>query len=73
MRWALRSRLRLAPRSRSFRSDLHGAEHADHFHGLANENTRDALDDYFTLGVQWKLLRNMPTFGPVAMALTTRR
>jgi hypothetical protein len=38
-------------------------------HGFYNENSRDSLNDYLLLGLEWKLLRNRLKIGPLGLAL----
>ena len=38
-------------------------------HGFYNENTREALNDYLLLGLEWKLLRDRLKIGPLGVAL----
>ena len=38
-------------------------------HGFYNENSSEALNDYLLLGLEWKLLRDRLTIGPLGVAL----
>jgi hypothetical protein len=38
-------------------------------HGFYNENTRESLNDYLLLGLEWRLLRDRLKIGPVGAAL----
>ncbi len=38
-------------------------------HGFYNENSRESLNDYLLLGLEWKLLRDRLRIGPLGVAL----